>query len=386
MGLKRCNNVTTSELSNAEFRHSINYQFQHTKDKAGHNLAAYTAENYMSALNHQMRSDRHSFSAAEKADREKSQLNFIGARKKDQLQETMVSSILHGNKSGCRDQRTLSVQLKGPYHPLQFNIVSSHRIGSTKKANIEPDSVNSVLMDKSAKDRHDVWLVAGHVGSNSAGDSLILRSTTLMPNKMGLGVFLSMAFSPTVEMRYDSKRREYTGCLLGLGSRKHGLKTQKHLSSKSNGTSAGTDHWNYSLNDTSEHVPYHPEHDMEIQFDVNIDNSDINLINQLRYRMSIALTRINARREDGTLLPVEQRMREIPARLTITNHLIEDQDKIQNLVNHLMMRPRKVVNKKHFKNEYHWRQLPAPDKLYHPHIVNEDELLLKMITQVTFPT
>jgi len=180
--------------------------------------------------------------------------------------------------------------------------------------------------------------------------------------------------------------QEYTGCLLGLGSRRRGLglKAQKHLSSKSNGNSS-TDHWNYSVNDSSEYVPYHPEHDMEIQFDVNIDNYDINLINQLRYRMSIALTRINTRREDGSLLPLEHRMREIPARLTITNHLIEDQDTIKNLVSKLMLRTRKVVTKKHFKNEHHWGQLPAPDKLYHPHIRNEDELLLKMITQITFP-
>jgi len=182
------------------FKHSVNYQFQHMKDSKGHKLAAYTAENYMSELNHQLRSSHHSFNSAEKAEREKTQLNFIGARKKDELQETIVSSIIQGNKSGCRDQRTLSVQLKGPYHPLQFNIVSSHRIGSSKKANVEPDSVNSILIDKSATERHDVWLVAAHVGTNSAGDSLVLRSTTLMPDKMGLGALLAMAFSPTVEM------------------------------------------------------------------------------------------------------------------------------------------------------------------------------------------
>ena len=389
--LKRYNNASIDGLEESGFKQSLNYQFQCRKDSDGKNLAVYTAESYLSALNNKLRASNNSFNATEKAEREKSQSDFIGVRKKDWLQESVVSSFLNESNRGYRDQRKLSVQLKGPHHPLQFNVVSTHRVGSCKKANVEPDSVNSVLLDKSANDRHDVWLVAGHVGTNSAGDTLVLRSTTLMPNKKGLGIILAMIFAPKVEMRYDSKMHEYTGCLLGLGYRKRGSghTAGSLLTSKSVDGMDGDDwddYWNDSVNGTRDFVPYHPVHDMEIQFDVNIDNDDLNLINQLRYRMSIALTRINERREDGSRLPLEQRMKEVPARLTIANLLIEDQDRIDSLVNQLLSKTRKVCNKKFFKREYHWRQLPRPDMLYHPHLKNEDELLLKMITQIKFPS
>merc|ERR1711879_952890 len=120
---------------------------------------------------------------------------------------------------------------------------------------------------------------------------------------------------------------KYIGCLVGLGCRKKHDSCQSQLTSSSC-TPLDDEDWNYSLNDSSKYVPYQPEHDMELQFDINIDNDDINIINQLRYRISIAFTRINQRRDDGSLLPLEQRMREVPARLTISNHLIEDQETI----------------------------------------------------------
>ena len=378
---KKVNDVPTNDLDYFNYKHSINHRFQCLKDNDGHHLALYTAENYMSQLNRQLRESHNSFNAIEKAERENCQLNFIGANRKTELQDSNMSSSIF--KEGTRDdQKTLSVQLKGPYHPLKFSVTATHRIGSCKKANVEPDSVNSVLLNKSPNDKHDAWLVAGHVGTNPSGDALVLRSTTLMPNIKGLGVLLAMTFSPEVEMRYDSKLQRYTGCLLGLGYRR-----RVNLHSESNQTSRSStqlEDWNYYSNYSSEYIPYQPEHDMELQFDVNVDNDDINLINQLRYRISLSLTRINQKREDGSLLPLEQRMREIPARLTIPNYLTEDQDKIDLLFDQLLSRKRKVISKQHFKNEHHWCQLPPAHMLYHPQIHNEHELLLKMITQISF--
>ena len=379
---KNTNHLDVNDQVNYDYKKSINHQFQCLQDKNGHHLAVYTAENYMSQLNSQLRESHNSFSDIEKAEREKCQLSFIGDKSKKQLEDSILSSSILNNKTRV-DQRTMGVQLKGPYHPLQFSVTATHRIGSCKKASVEPDSVNSVLLDKSPNDRHDAWLVAGHVGTNPTGDSLVLRSTTLMPNIKGLGALLAMTFSPEVEMRYDSKMQKYTGCLLGLGSRK-----RRNYQSESQQTLRSSTYleedWNSYINDSSEYVPYHSEHDMELQFDVNVDNDDISLINQLRYRLSIAFTRINQRREDGCLLPLEQRMREIPARLTISNYLIEDQDKIDELFDQLLSRKRKVISKQHFRNEHHWCQLPPARMLYHPHIHNEHELLLKMITQISF--
>merc|ERR1719414_219212 len=284
---KKVNNVSIRDQGNCDYKYSINYQFQCLKDKLGNHLAVYTAESYMSQLNRQLRESHDSFNAIEKAEREKSQLNFLGANRAYKTHDSNLSSSILKQR-GHFDQRTLAVQLKGPYHPLQFNVTATTRIGSCKKANVETDSVNSVLIDKSPKDRHDSWLVAGHVGTNPAGTALVLRSTTVMPNIKGLGALLAMTFSPKVEMRYDSKIQKYTGCLLGLGCRKKHESSQSQLTSSSR-TPEDDEDWNYSLNDSDKYVPYQPEHDMELQFDVNVDNDDINLINQLRYRISILL-------------------------------------------------------------------------------------------------
>merc|ERR1711936_852505 len=101
--------------------------------------------------------------------------------------------------------------------------------------------------------------------------------------------------------------------------------------------SSSCDYWNnqswyHSEHHNSEWISYHPEHDMEIQFDAEIDNEDLNLINQLRYRMSIPFTRINDRSEEGSVLPLEKRMRETPARIMVSKYLKEDQEKIQSVL------------------------------------------------------
>ena len=204
----------------------------------------------------------------------------------------------------------------------------------------------------------------------------------------GLGGLLTMIFAPRVEMRSDPSLKRYTGCLTGLGYRKKGWgKTIPQLNSlHCNDGSSEIKGWSNNSNEPeAEYIPYHPEHDMEIQFDVNIDNEDIDLINQLRYRISIALTRINERREDGSLYPLHERMRERPVRLTIADLLIKDQDIIQDIVGTLVLsKQRKSMRKVPFKHDYHWRELPPPNRLLCTTVNNEDQLLYTMITQIRF--
>ena len=54
-----------------------------------------------------------------------------------------------------------------------------------KLANIEMDSVNSVLLDQTPSDRHDQWMVAAHVGLSPAGENLVLRNTNWLPARPG---------------------------------------------------------------------------------------------------------------------------------------------------------------------------------------------------------
>ena len=51
---------------------------------------------------------------------------------------------------------------------------------------------------------------------NPTGSALMARSTSMMPNKLGLGAILAMIFAPKVEMRIDKQQERYTGCLTGM--------------------------------------------------------------------------------------------------------------------------------------------------------------------------
>ena len=55
-------------------------------------------------------------------------------------------------------------QLKGPFHPLEFKLNSAHKLGGQRIVHVEPESVNSVLLDDHPEDTIDQFLVAAHVG------------------------------------------------------------------------------------------------------------------------------------------------------------------------------------------------------------------------------
>ena len=72
-----------------------------------------------------------------------------------------------------------------------------------------------MLIDDHPEEAVDQYLVAGHVGLNPSATALMARSTTMMPNKLGIGATLTMVFAPKVEMRIDKKQERYIGCLAG---------------------------------------------------------------------------------------------------------------------------------------------------------------------------
>merc|ERR1712008_317032 len=69
-------------------------------------------------------------------------------------------------------------QLKGPFHPLEFKLTSAHQVGGQRIVHVEPESVNSVLLDDHPEDTIDQFLVAAHVGMNPTGNALMARSSS----------------------------------------------------------------------------------------------------------------------------------------------------------------------------------------------------------------
>lgn len=106
------------------------------------------------------------------------------------------------------------------------------------------NSVNSVLLDNDLNQSRCLLVAQSATQSNK--DFLILRNTTFLPNIPGLAAMFALSFAPRIELRCNSRRTYYTGALCGLGPK-----------------------------DNCTNQAIFPDHDIEIQFDVEITMDDI---------------------------------------------------------------------------------------------------------------
>ena len=259
--------------------------------------------------------------------------------------ETKAVSRGPNNKESNRMQT--KVEVTGPFSPLEHKVQCLHRHGSTKQANIEQDSVNSVLLDQSPGDSYDHYLVAAHVGMNPGGETLQLRNTTWLPARPGLGAFATMMFAPCVEMRTNQEKTRLTGCVTGLGPRTHWDRPVESLS-KAEFTEA-----------------FYPEHDIETRFDVNVSNQDVNTINKVRFWIN----RVLSRDEPTGML-----------RLTQPVSLDKAQKGIRRNLEDLFGRERNLEVKEAQASglEYRWNMLKRQDRMESK--VNEQDLFIYKVS------
>jgi ATP-dependent RNA helicase TDRD9 len=102
-------------------------------------------------------------------------------------------------------------------------------------------------------------LVAAYVGASSTGPRLNLMQTTLMPNLAALPMLCCLLFSPMVELRCNPKFTRYSGAVCGLG---YDRKTK---------------------------TSFYPANDLEVVFDHEISDSELELINKTRYWLNVAV-------------------------------------------------------------------------------------------------
>ena len=70
----------------------------------------------------------------------------------------------------------IDCHLRGPTHPLSYNLSSVHRIGMAKRTNVEQESVNSILLDDQPESEIDQFFVAAHVGLNQSKSALMVST------------------------------------------------------------------------------------------------------------------------------------------------------------------------------------------------------------------
>ena len=157
------------------------------------------------------------------------------------------------------------------------------------------------------------------------------RATTMMPNKVGLGAMLTMIFAPKVELRVDRTVQRYTGCLVGLGhhAKDHQDNQPKPYAYESPGLTS-----------------YNSDHDMELTFDCEISNYDIQLIQKIRFLMNNAFS-IDPRKGQGF------------KKISAENEMIKIQDDIKENLDTLFNKPRYSKSKEFTKDEYKWGQYLA---------------------------
>uniref|UniRef100_A0A3Q2T1N6 RNA helicase n=1 Tax=Fundulus heteroclitus TaxID=8078 RepID=A0A3Q2T1N6_FUNHE len=147
-----------------------------------------------------------------------------------------------------------NVNLKGPTSPYKTNFYSLSRKAYYTVA-VERNSINVFTLNENPHFKHRRMLVAGSVAI-SASVQILLDNTSILPDIPGLPALVMMLFTPVMT---NEERSYYTGALFGLGF---------------NGR-------------TQEAVL--PENDIELQFDVKMDATDIIEINALRMAINSLL-------------------------------------------------------------------------------------------------
>ncbi|XP_064484579.1 ATP-dependent RNA helicase TDRD9-like [Ornithodoros turicata] len=160
---------------------------------------------------------------------------------------------------GVPEASSRRARLHGPFSPLECKLCGVTRLCDSRGVHVERTSVNSVVLNPEPQNPHPRMVVASHVSQSATSDNVTLRNTTLMPSIPGLHCLMPILFSPYVEFRANRERTEYTGALCGLGY------------------------------DRRSNLPVYPEHDIEVVFDISMEQDDMFMINVVRMFINMIL-------------------------------------------------------------------------------------------------
>ena len=73
---------------------------------------------------------------------------------------------------------------------------------SPRVVKVDPDSVNCVTIDDDPRNNFSRLMVASFIGLNPAGNTMVARNTTILPQIPGLPALATLLFAPYTEYRY----------------------------------------------------------------------------------------------------------------------------------------------------------------------------------------
>uniref|UniRef100_A0A3Q2P5S3 ATP-dependent RNA helicase TDRD9 n=1 Tax=Fundulus heteroclitus TaxID=8078 RepID=A0A3Q2P5S3_FUNHE len=217
-------------------------------------------------------------------------------------EEEIINNLLTQLSSKPRNVKTRLIWF------LLMSLVSPRRTVA-----VERNSINVFTLNENPHFKHRRMLVAGSVAI-----SILLDNTSILPDIPGLPALVMMLFTPVMELRTNEERSYYTGALFGLGF---------------NGR-------------TQEAVL--PENDIELQFDVKMDATDIIEINALR----MAINSLLCNGPSSTL-------HQSPDRIS------RQQEHCRDRLTRLFIRspPREAVPQTYQENEGKWNQVDPSHRM-----------------------
>jgi len=191
--------------------------------------------------------------------------------------------------------------------------------------------------------------VAAHVGISPTSETLLVRNTSWLPARPGLGALSTMIFAPQVEVRHNAKKNRLTGFVAGLGPKTTWDKPEDQITK------------------VERTLAFYPEHDMEVKFDINVTNQDINTINKLRFWTNLMLSKT----DDNMMC------------LTQPKNLDTAQKGIKRNLEELLERERKYEEKEPIPSgqEFRWNML-KPGMRMQSQLADQDKNVYKMIDGV----
>lgn len=212
-------------------------------------------------------------------------------------------------------------KLRGPFSPLEIELMHLINAGREKHAKMSSNSINSVLLDTDPEDSTQRLLVAASVSHNIPCNNLILYNTTLLPRLPGLTALITLIFTPYMELRRNNFGTYYIGALCGLGF------------------------------DPIKKSSIYPEHDIDLKFDTEITIDDLQFINRLRHWMNIGM-QINYRFDGSNnmeeIIICQNRIKDALLKLIEKERKTRPVETIENFSNwnlydeNLLLRPNKT--------------------------------------------
>lgn len=170
-------------------------------------------------------------------------------------------------------------QIHGPTSPIKIAFRSILCKSSGYSVDVDPQSVNAILLDTDYKKPRRQMLVAASVGQTKR-DKVLARDTTLMPNIRGLPSIMALLFSQYYKMIYNEHLKCFGGAVFGIG---------------------------WDEDDKSICSNY----EVELGFDVFISQNDIELINQARQKISRLIRFTDVANPGAPQARVQQELRQI---------------------------------------------------------------------------